>query len=131
VIIQVAATDKLIDCWEAESKADQARGLMGVPGLEPYTGLLFIYDDEELRTFSMPSQMLFAIDMVFIGDNGLVTEVFEFCQPGETDPETGAGMLFQAPARWVVEIAAGEAKRLGMLPGVQINFDDDGEGGML
>jgi uncharacterized membrane protein (UPF0127 family) len=137
MIIQVGETDKLIDCYEAITPEEQAQGLTQVSGLPLSpdglpTGLLFFYDDEDDRTFWMHPQMRFAIDMVFIGANGVVREVYPNCQPGETDPKSpGQLMQFKAPAKWVLEVPVGVAAHMGIMPKVQINFDDDEDAGVV
>lgn len=130
MLIQIGATEKLIDCFEAHTPEEHAQGLLGASHLEPGTGLLFFHEEEAPRSHWMPPQMRFPIDMVFIRANGKIIEIFENCQPGELDP-SGRPMRFAAPAKWVLELPAGDCSRLGMLIGNQINFDDEEEGSLV
>lgn len=129
MLIQVG--ENFIDCIEARTNAEQTQGLLGMSGLKPHHGMLFFYEEEEERVFWMPPEMRFPIDLVFIGESGKIIEVYPFCQPGEGDPGTGMLTRFVAPAKWVLEIGAGEAERLGALPGVTVHFDDEEEEGGL
>jgi uncharacterized membrane protein (UPF0127 family) len=131
MIIQIGASDKLIDCFEARTPEEQAQGLKGASHLNPGTGLLFFYEEEALRKFWMPPEMQFPIDIVFIGAGGMVTAVDQDCEPGEIDPSTGELQQFIASAKWVLEIPAGDALRFGITEGVQINFDDEDEEGLV
>lgn len=125
MIIQIGETDKFIDCIEAITNNEQRDGLLNTSRLDPNTGMLFVYEEDLVLCFWMPPEMLFAIDIVFINESRKVVEVFENCEPGEQDPNTGQLMRFGACAKWVLEVGAGECRRLGIMPGVVIHFDDD------
>lgn len=110
----------VLDCFEARTPEEMAEGLSTTPVLPPGTGMLFFFDGEDKRTFWMPEQMAFPIDIIFIGGNKRVTGVVSNCQPG--DPRK-----FKATAEWVLEVNAGVAQQAGIQKGTEVLFEDEGE----
>lgn len=82
------------------------QGLLGQPGLPPATGLLL--KAKEVHTFGMR----FTIDTVYLAKDGRVLRV-DTMRPGKIGPVI-------LKARWVLELAAGEAQRLGIAPGTTL-----------
>ena len=88
----------------ARTFAQRFRGLMGVARLEPGCGLLLP------RTSSVHTHfMRFALDVVFLDDEGRVTKITPALRPWRFAAARGAGS--------VLELAAGECRRLGLAAG--------------
>jgi uncharacterized protein len=83
----------------------RARGLSGVPRLASSTGMLFVFDESALHSFWMKG-MNFPLDIVWLDEQWRVVDVASQVLP-ETFPK---GFVPTAPARYVLELAAGEAK---------------------
>lgn len=82
------------------------RGLLGERGLPPATGVL-------LRAKSVHTLgMLFTIDAVYLRRDGTVLRAVTL-PPGRVGP-------LVLRARWVLELAGGEAARLGIAPGMAL-----------
>lgn len=68
--------------------------------------------------------MRFALDIIWIGEDKRVTEIMAGVPP---QPGTGDAELIRyapaAPARYVLEVNAGAAARLGIAAGTQLAFD--------
>ena len=79
-----------------------ARGLMGRAALPPRGGMLFVFDDEAVRSFWMKNTLL-ALDLIFVTEARRVAGVRTHAVPGDERPLSVA-----APARYVVELAAGQ-----------------------
>ena len=125
MLIQIGSTNRFIDCIEATTPEEQAMGLRGASALPPNaqgipTGMLFVYDEEAPRRFFMPPDMRFPLDIVFIGENGKVTAVYDRCEPGEA-------AQFEGKAQWVLEIPSDLATAYEINLGTQIHFDDEEE----
>jgi uncharacterized membrane protein (UPF0127 family) len=99
----------------ADTSDLQTRGLSYRDGLEPGTGMLFVYPDGENHTFWMKG-MRFCLDIVWI-DNGAITGAAEDAcpEPGVADaaltrcPSNGpAQFVLEVPAGWLAERGYGE-----------------------
>jgi hypothetical protein len=96
-----------------------AQGLMFRESLAPASGMVFLFDAPEPRSFWMKN-CHFALDMVFTLRDGTVVDVLEGVPPCEADP--CPTFPSRAPADTVVELTAGEAKRHGVVPGARLRF---------
>ncbi len=90
----------------AESLKDRIKGLSGRNNLKKDSGMLFIFSGSDFHSIWM-KEMNFPIDIVWIDKNFKVVGLKNVAKP-ESYPE-----IFkpQSPARYVLEISAGEAKR--------------------
>jgi uncharacterized membrane protein (UPF0127 family) len=109
----------VIDAEVADTPARQQRGLSGRPALPAGQGMLFVYDEPDLRGFWMPD-MRFAIDIVWIRA-GRIVHV-------ESDvPHVVSGPLpVYRPAETadrVLEVAAGTVQRLGWRVGDAVRIE--------
>ena len=86
-----------------EGSLERMRGLLWRPALAPGQGLL-IAPCNSVHTFGMR----YAIDVVFLDREGRVLKVHAALRPFR--------MAMARGARQVIELAAGEASRLGLIP---------------
>ena len=103
----------------AQSPEQIAQGLMFRESLAPSSGMVFLFDAPEPRSFWMKN-CHFPLDMVFTLADGSVVDVPENVPPCEADP--CPSYPSRAPADTVVELAGGEAKRHGVVPGARLRF---------
>jgi len=96
-----------------------AEGLSGRNELATNSGMLFVYDDKQKRDFWM-NKMNFDLDIIFIDDSRVVDFV-TLKKPESSNKIPKYTNL--KPANFVLEIPAGEAKKLGLKIGdmVEIN----------
>ncbi|HLI56300.1 MAG TPA: DUF192 domain-containing protein [Actinomycetota bacterium] len=95
-----------VQLLEARGMLAGMQGLLGQSGLPPATGLLL--KTKEVHTIGMR----FAIDTVYLAKDGRVLRV-DTMPPGRIGP-------VMLKARWILELAAGEAQRLGIAPGTTL-----------
>jgi uncharacterized protein len=97
--------------WLADNPNRQAQGLMFVRGLPHLRGMLFVYPETRIISMWMKNTYI-PLDMVFIDGKGRIQQIVANTKPHSTD-------LIRArdPAIAVLEIAGGEAARLGIHPG--------------
>jgi uncharacterized membrane protein (UPF0127 family) len=95
----------------ADDAAERARGFMFRREIPPDTGMLF--DMEVVRPvgFWMKNTYV-SLDIIFIGEDGRVVGVAE-----RTTPESEAVIDSGAPVRYVLELVAGTARKIGLKPG--------------
>ena len=98
-----------VRCSIASGPWTRLRGLLGRSGLPPGEGMLF------RKTGSVHTMfMRFPIDVVFLDDELRVLSVRESVPAWRTAVERGA--------RVTLELAAGEAHRVGIEPGQQLSL---------
>lgn len=95
-----------INAWEAKGFLERTHGLLDVPAVGSGRGLLL--RARQVHTLGMT----FAIDTVYLKGDGTVLKVKRL-NPWRIGP-------FVPRARWVVEMDAGEAARLGIAPGSRL-----------
>jgi uncharacterized membrane protein (UPF0127 family) len=100
--------------WLADSPQRQSQGLMFVRALPDLRGMLFVHDAPKAITMWMKNTYI-PLDMVFIDARGRIQQIVE-----QTTPLSLDIIRSDAPALAVLEIAGGEARRLGIHPGQRV-----------
>lgn len=95
----------------ADTPQLRRRGLMSRQRLPKGQGMLLLWDKPGFAALWMKNTLI-PLDMVFMDGAGRIIYIHENARPGDTRP-ISAGR----PTRAVLEIAAGEARRLGLKPG--------------
>jgi len=104
----------------ADDDAERARGLMFRDQLAADHGMLFIHDREEPQAYWMKNTRI-PLDILYFDDNRrLVSQQRDVppCSLGDNCPPYPS----DAPARYVLELNAGEAARLKLEPGSELRF---------
>jgi uncharacterized protein len=104
----------VFDVWLADSPGRQAQGLMFVRDLPDLRGMLFIHEQPKEISMWMKNTYI-PLDMVFISEHGRIQQIIE-----QATPHSLAIIRSDKPARAVLEIAGGEARRLGLHPGQRV-----------
>ena len=112
--------------WKVETAVTphaRSRGMMYRVELKADSGILFVFDELQIRSFWMKNTCV-PLDLVFLSD----VEI----KPGSTEPTarilgvvtaeplTLRSRSIREPARFVLEIAAGEAQKRGWGPGTEL-----------
>ncbi len=100
--------------WLADTPQRQAQGLMFVRSLPDLRGMLFAYPQPKPLSMWMKNTYI-PLDMVFIDEHGRIAQVIEQTTPFSLDTISS-----KEPALAVLEIAGGEAKRLGIKAGLRV-----------
>ena len=96
-----------VDVIVADDVDEWTRGLQGYDPLADGQGMLFIFDEAAPRAFAM-KDVSFAIDIVFIGEDGTVSAI-EPLDPGDTR------VVFSPSAcAYVIELPQGWAEDSGI-----------------
>lgn len=104
----------------ADDDAERARGLMFRDALPTGHGMLFIHDAEEPQAYWMKNTKI-ALDILYFDDGRkLVAQQRDVppCSLGDGCPSYPS----DAPARYVLELNAGEAARLQLKDGAELRF---------
>lgn len=106
-------------CLKIEAvKTPEARalGLSGRDGLAADTAMVFYFDTPGQQCFWM-KDMKFSIDMIWLDEDKRVLKVADNVSP-QTYPES----FCQADAKYVAEVAAGQAQKYNLMVGQQVEF---------
>lgn len=122
VPVHVHAPHETIDLRVADTAAKQEYGLMCVRSLPAKTGMIFVFDDgDNLRDFWMKNTLI-PLDMVFVSKNGRVNDVSANVPSTNTDTPDRLIPHREGTGTYVIELAAGEAARAGIKPGVTLGI---------
>jgi uncharacterized membrane protein (UPF0127 family) len=93
----------------ADTKPRQTRGLMFQEKLPYDQGMIFVFDTQGVRSMWMLN-MQFALDVIWLDENGKVVHIEKDAQPCKSALET-MGCTFTngngTPAKYVLEVTAG------------------------
>lgn len=104
----------------ADTPKSREQGLMFRRSLDDRSGMLFIYDEPERVSFWMRNTLI-PLDIIFIDETGTIRRIHEMAKPLDETPLPGAYENDPDPERlMIVEIAGGEAERLGVEEGQAI-----------
>ncbi|MFC7053614.1 DUF192 domain-containing protein [Hansschlegelia quercus] len=98
----------------AASPQEREVGLMYRRSLDPDHGMLFDFGKVDSVSMWMENTYV-SLDMAFVGEDGRVTRVEEDAQPLSTRIISSG-----SPVKFVVELLAGTAKRIGLKPGDRV-----------
>ncbi len=104
----------------ADTDPLREHGLMGVPFVPAGQGMLFAFDGgDQTRSFWMKNTIA-PLDMIFVKSDGTVSAVF--ADVPATDPGTPDDKLARRDAigRYVIELGAGDAARVGLTQGMRL-----------
>ncbi|KAB8316152.1 DUF192 domain-containing protein [Tolypothrix campylonemoides VB511288] len=104
----------------ADDDAERARGLMFRDQLASDRGMLFLFEDERPQAFWMKNTRIPLDILYFDAQRRLVSQQLGVppCSAGDRCPSYPS----DGPARYVLELNAGEASKLGLAPGAPLTF---------
>jgi len=103
----------------AATPAEQEHGLMDRTSMPADHGMLFVFPDSQPRTFWMKNTLI-PLDMLFFDANRRLVAIQADAQPCKADP--CRVYPSNEPARYVLELNAGAAAKLGARKGDLITF---------
>ena len=118
-VVFLDAKGRVLCRFEAElavTPQEQARGLMYRPYMPRRLGMLFINNSDEMRHYWMKNVSM-PLDMIFINGNNDVVYVHHNALPHD---ETTISSRY--PARYILEVNAGEARECRITRGVNARF---------
>ena len=100
----------------ANTPEEHSRGLMFRRSLKPDAGMLFIFSDDEPRTFWMKNTFI-PLDLVFINSKLEVAGIHY-----NAKPQDETTILSEQPVKYVLEINAGSADQCKIKIGSKMKF---------
>ena len=105
----------VFEAWRADTDATRAQGLMFVEALDPLQAMIFIYDPPQQVSMWMKNTYV-PLDMLFIGADGRIRRIAADTRPQSTDIIPGGDGV-----RYVLEVRAGTARKLGIAVGDRVS----------
>jgi uncharacterized membrane protein (UPF0127 family) len=112
--IETGGKELKFDVWIADTTPRRAQGLMFVKSLAPMRGMLFVYPQPRVVSMWMKNTLI-PLDMLFVAGDGRIIRIAQRTQPRSLEQITSMG-----PVVAVIEIAGGEAARLGIATGARV-----------
>lgn len=100
----------------ARTETERMHGLMNRQDLPDRHGMVFVFPDQQPRSFWMKNTPLF-LDIIFIDQDGKIVHIHRKARPYDETP-----IPSRKPARYALEIKGGEADRLGIAVGNSLSL---------
>jgi len=114
--VETANGRVLLDVEIADTDPKREQGLMFRRSISDNHGMIFLFGREREITMWMKNTFI-PLDMVFIGDDWRIVSIAYDAEPFSTDVISS-----RRPASRVLEIGAGQAKKLGLRVGDRISL---------
>jgi uncharacterized membrane protein (UPF0127 family) len=114
-----------VDVRLAESYEEKYTGLSDTPTLRNGTGMLFVYEEADRRTFVM-REMDYPLDIVFVGADGRINAIRQAPAPGPN--QDGNDIQRSGRAKWILEVPCGWMAARNVTEGDRIVIDREGNG---
>ena len=111
----VQASGKAVPVEEALTRSERIRGLMNRKSLKRGTGMWFVFESEKPRSFWMRNTLI-SLDLVFVNEGGTVVRLIT-----NAAPMSERALPSVKPAKYVLEVNAGEAAELGIKEGGRLS----------
>jgi len=108
--------------WVADTPSRRGQGLMFVKSLPPATGMLFVFAQPQGVSMWMKNTLI-PLDMLFVAADGKVIHIAANAKPQSLDTISSIGLV-----TGVIELAGGEARRLGLHTGDRVLHPAFGKG---
>jgi len=105
-----------IDVELAQSEADRQLGLMYRDKMAENQGMLFVFEDETVRSFWMKNTVL-SLDMIFVNTKNEIVTIHKSTTPYSEESYTST-----KPAKYVVEVNAGFTDKYKLGVGDRISW---------
>ncbi len=112
--IESRTTRHRFEVWVADSTPRRAQGLMHVKALPSMRGMLFIYPEPRVVSMWMKNTLI-PLDMLFVAADGRIIRIAR-----QTQPFSLVSISSMGPVIAVIELAGGEAGRLGIETGARV-----------
>jgi len=105
-----------LDIEIADTDSLRERGMMQRTSFPPESGMLFLFDHQELRQFWMGNTPL-SLDLLFISNDSIIVDISKYAKPYSDEP-----IMSNAPAQFVLEVPGGFVDTKGIVVGDQVHW---------
>jgi len=117
--LKKGVTDSVVaqlDIEFAESEYETQTGLMYRKSMQANRAMLFIFENDSQRSFYMKNTE-FALDIIYINSNFKIVSIQKNAKPLDK-----SSLPSQAPAKYVLEVNAGQSDQWGLVAGDVVQF---------
>jgi len=122
VPVAVTAPKATLEVRVANTWTTREYGLMCVTALAPHTGMIFVFSGGDRPQSFWMKNTLIPLDMVWVRNNGRVDTVAAKVPSTTTDTPDIAIPRRLGTGTYVIELAAGEAARDGIVAGAHLDI---------
>jgi hypothetical protein len=118
--LDVQAGSRTLHLAVAATEAQRQHGLMNVPFVPAGQGMLFAFSGGDGQRYFWMKDTIAPLDMVFVKNDGTISQIaanVPATKPGTPDDKLARR---DGIARYVIELGAGDAARLGLTPGMRL-----------
>lgn len=115
-IFKSDSTQVMVDIEIADTDFDTQTGLMYRDSMNDNQGMLFVFKDEQPRSFYMKNTRI-PLDLIFINENKKIVSFQKNAQPFDE-----RSLPSNAPAKYVLEVNAGLVDTWGLIIKDSINY---------
>ncbi|MBP7796120.1 MAG: DUF192 domain-containing protein [Elusimicrobiales bacterium] len=105
----------------ARTEQQKELGLMFRKKLCDKCGMIFIFDEEESRTFWMKNTYI-PLDIIFLSKNMKVNKIFKNVEEYNENMSDDELPKIESYAKYVIEINAGQSEKLGIKEGEKVKI---------
>ncbi|MBE0644685.1 MAG: DUF192 domain-containing protein [Bacteroidetes bacterium] len=110
------AVRTIINIEIADEEASRTQGLMGRQHMAEDQGMLFVFPDEDYRSFWMANTPL-PLDIIYVNKSNTIVTIQR-----NTVPYSEESVPSTAPATYVIEVNAGFSDRHGIMEGDKVRW---------
>ena len=122
--LKKGVTDSVVaqlDIEFAESEYETQTGLMYRKSMQSNRAMLFIFENDSQRSFYMKNTE-FALDIIYINSDFKIVSIQKNAKPLDK-----SSLPSQSPAKYVLEVNAGQSDQWGLVAGDVIQFSKNSE----
>ena len=105
-----------VDIEIADDDSARTRGLMQRTSLPDRSGMLFVFEQEEMQAFHMANTPI-SLDLFFVSRDSVIVDIDKYNQPFSQSL-----IRSDVPAQYVIEMQAGFADTHGIIEGDQVHW---------
>lgn len=117
VILPAADAELRVEVEVADTPDRRRKGLMFRRLLPLNTGMLFIFENDDVQAFWMKNTLL-PLDMIFLNREKVIVGIIQSAVPQTLEPRS-VGL----PSRYVLEVVGGFSREHGLKVGQQLRFE--------
>jgi uncharacterized protein len=121
VVVHAPRADLTLEV--ALTAAQRQLGLMDRTSVPAHTGMIFVFDRDDVVAFWMKNTRV-PLDMIFVAQDGTVRRVFADVPVLKGNPPDDEIPFEAGRAKYVIELRSGEAAQDGIAAGIKLDLRD-------
>jgi len=110
--IKTGQRSVILNVEVADTDEEHEKGLMNRTELDENSGMLFVFTNENVRTFWMKDTLI-SLDMIFISSDGTIVNIAKNTQPNQIEERYSS----EDPVKYVLEVNGGWSDKNGVKKG--------------